>query len=513
MNSAVSLSERTSKALAWRFISTLSNFTLRFVVGVILARLLPVEAFGLLGLARIFTGFASVISTAGIAPALVQRKDLNSNHVRVGFTLSVIAGILVTAFVWLCAPLAAVVLKNDAVIPILRLISLSFLFSSFGVTARALLKKELDFRKLFWVGICSYGLGYAVVGLTLGILGYGVWALAWASVCQSLVASGVLLIIATHPLRPKLTVIEARQLLHFGVGMSLTRVVNYAARNGDYFVAGRWLGSEALGLYSRAYQLMIMPIGQFTMALTSVLFPAYAEIQDEKDRLRKAYLGCVSVIALAVFPVLTGMAVVAQELICVLFGSKWVGAVTAFQILCVAGSFRSIYTLGDAIARAKGAVYNQFHRHLLYAVTIFAACFFCRHWGIEGLAAGVVVAVLVIYFLMAQLSLKLIGCSWSEFFRAQIPGLIIATIIFLATFPARLALKTSGFPDMVVLAVTVFVAAAAFILMVRIFPKRLLGESGAWALHKMENIWRRSVRPVIVSALEQVRLRLGFGQK
>ena len=123
--------------------------------------------------------------------------------------------------------------------------------------------------------------GYALISVSLALLGYGVWALAWASVIQFSLRSALLLWLSPHPKRPSLASQEARQLLTFGFGSSLSTLANYAAINGDYFVVGRWLGATALGLYSRAYQLMTLPMMQFTSVIASVLFPVYSMIRTK----------------------------------------------------------------------------------------------------------------------------------------------------------------------------------------------------------------------------------------
>jgi len=495
----VPLSDRTFVALGWRFVSSFSRFAFHFTVGVILARLLPVEAFGLFALSMIVAGLAAVVSEIGLAPALIQRNDLTETHIRVGFTLSTMGGGALTTATWFGAPVLAKLFQTPEVIPVLRLLSFTFLFTSFGITAGALLTRRLDFRKLFWAEMLSYLVGYGGVGVTLGFLDYGVWALAWASVVQSALRAGILFRVSAHPLRPSLAIIEAKQLLHFGVGMTSARLMNYAARNGDYFVVGRWLGTGALGLYSRAYQLMTVPIAEFSSVMSSVLFPVFAEIQNERQRLRKAYLGSVSVATLVVLPLLAGIAIVAPELIRGIFGSKWTGAIAATQVLCIGGIGRCVYNLGDALARAKGAVYAQFLRHLVYSVAVFSASFIGARWGIEGVAVGIVIALGIMYFLMAHLSLKLVEGSWKEFVGAQTPGLILAAFIAAVGFPTTLVLRASRLPDLIILVGTITACAITAVTVALVFPRHWLGEGPMWAIQQLDRMRHMTLRSFLRS--------------
>lgn len=490
----VALLNRTFVALGWRFVSTFSRFAIHFTIWVILARLLPVEAFGLFALAMIVVGLAAVVSEMGLALAVVQRVHLTEIHVRVGFTMCVMAGTVLTTITYLGAPFLAHLFQTREIIPVLRFLSLTFIFTSFGSIASALLMKRLDFRRLFWAEMLSYVFGFGGVGVTLGLLDYGVWALAWASVTQSLVRSAIIFRFSRHPLRPSLTITEARELLRFGVGMSLARLMNYAARNGDYFVVGRWLGTEALGLYSRAYQLMTLPIAEFSSVISSVLFPAFAEIQKEGERLRKAYLRSISVATFVVFPLLTCMAIVAPELIRGIFGSKWTGAIVATQILCIGGIGRCVYNLGDALVRAKGAVYAQFLRHFVYSVAVFSASLIGAYWGIEGVAVGIVIALGIMYLLMAQLSLKLVAGNWRQFFGAQTPGLIFAALIASVAFPITVILRTRQLPDLIILFGTMMACAIITVMVALVFPRHWLGEGPLWAIHQLDRMRHMTLR-------------------
>src|SRR6266542_2954273 len=399
---------RAVSAFTWRFVSESLRFVIQLTVIVILARLVRVEQFGLLALAMVVTNLVFRISEIGIYYAVVQRKDLTDTHIRVAFTLSTLFGLFFMAVVYMTAPLAGALLRNDEVTPILRLMSVIFLFMKLGSTAMGLLHRRLDYRNLLIVELCSYGVGYALVSVALALLGYGVWAIAWASVIQFLLRSALLLLLSPHPKRPSLASKEARQLLTFGVGSSLSTLANYAAINGDYFVVGRWLGATALGLYSRAYQLMTLPMMQFTSVIASVLFPVYSMIQDEDARLRRAYLNSVSLSAIIVTPALATLGVAAPEIMIGIFGAEWAGAAAPLAILCAGGSLNTAYSLGDSLARAKGAVYAKARCHAIYAACVFAGSYMGARWGIVGVSVVAVALPITILLRSAQLPSLLI---------------------------------------------------------------------------------------------------------
>jgi PST family polysaccharide transporter len=472
-------------AFTWRFVSESLRFVLQLAVMVILARLVRVDQFGLLALAMVVNNLVIRISELGIYYAIVQRKDLTDTHIRVAFTLSTLFGLFFTAAVYMAAPLAATLLRNDEVIPVLRLMSVIFLLINLGAPAMALLQKKLDYRNMLIAELCSYGVGYALVSVALALLGYGVWALAWASVIQFLLRSALLLWLSPHPKRPSLASREARQLLAFGVGSSLSTLANYAAINGDYFVVGRWLGATALGLYARAYQLMTLPMMQFTSVISSVLFPVYSMIQDEDARLRRAFLNSVSLSAVIVTPALAALGVAAPEIMRGIFGADWAGAAAPLTILCAGGCLCAAYTMGDSLARAKGAVYAKSRCHAIYAVCVFAGSYIGARWGIVGVAVGVVIATIVMYLLMAQLTNKLIGAGWKQYLLCQLPGAILGASVVAVALPITILLRAAQLPSLLVLPCSLIAAAVAAVVTGALLPRDWFNAVTFGALDKL----------------------------
>ncbi|MBO0860660.1 MAG: oligosaccharide flippase family protein, partial [Chloracidobacterium sp.] len=229
-------------AISWRFLSESSKFILQLTVLVILARLIGVDQFGLLALAMLVMNLVVEIAEIGVNIAVIQRKELTDIHIRVAFTLSILFGLLFTIIVYVTAPFAAVLFQNSEVIPILRLISVTIIITSVGKVAYSLLQRRLEYRNLLIAELGSYAFGYVPVGISLALLGYGVWALVWANMIQTLLRTILFLYVAPHSMRPSFSATQARQLLGFGVGQSLFNLANYAAHNGDYFVVGRQLG-------------------------------------------------------------------------------------------------------------------------------------------------------------------------------------------------------------------------------------------------------------------------------
>ena len=424
-----------------------TKFLLQFAVNVILARLLMVAEFGLMTQALVVANFASVIAEIGMAPALVQKRGLLRGHVRLAFYVSVISGLALGAMLWLAAPLVAGFYVDDAVTPVLRTLCFSFLLSSLATVSCALLQRKMDFRSLFIVDTGAY-FTYGVFGVTLALRGYGVWSLVYATLAQFTVQ----LCLAGWFARQALPEADAgkfsggRELLRFGAGLTATRLLLHFARNADNLMVGRFRSAADMGLYSRAYALMTLPIMDVAGAMNAVLFPAYSEIQDDTARLRRVYLQNLTVVTARLFPILVAMSAVAPEIMVGVYGKQWEPAAGPLRVLCFGGFFLAVHNLGDALARAKGAIAARFWRHAVYGSGVLLLAAWGAHYGITAVAYGVTAALCLQYLLMAQLANQLLQSTWREFFSAQFPGLLLAGFSWTGASSAAWLLRQTSCP-------------------------------------------------------------------
>jgi O-antigen/teichoic acid export membrane protein len=441
------LTGRTIRAARWRLGASLVGAVFQFVTGVVLARLLTPADFGIMALAFAVLGLTTLFGDFGMGGAVVQWPRLTERHVRTAFTFSVVLGLTLTLLVAATAPLGAALMREPKLALVLRVLAVGFVVRSFAVVANALLRRQLDFRRLFFAELGSYVLAYAGIAVTLAMLGFGVWSLVWGGLLQSALSSLILLSMARHPMRPFLGRRELRDLLHFGVGSTANAFVNYAATSGDNFVAGRWIGATGLGLYSRAYSLMNLPYTYMSSVISGVLFPAFAQTAGEVHRLRRGYLLASRLTALAAAPIMGGMAVAAPHLIRGLYGRSWNGSIVPLQILCIAGYFRALYHLGGSVTQASGQVYRELRAQVGYALLVVGGCIAASRFGLPGIAGAVAFAILYMYVAMAVLALGISGVTWRQYLSAQGPGVGLGILVALSAAAVRASLERLRWPS------------------------------------------------------------------
>lgn len=468
--------------LVWSATSAGGQSLLQIVVLIVLARLLAPAEFGVASATMVVSGLGIVFSKLGIGQSIIQRATLEPAHIESGFILSMLLGVALGSAVFVGAGAVADAFRMPQLVPYIQLIALTFPVVGLSIVAESLLTRELKFRALALIELVSYLIGYGVVAVVLALLGYGALALVLGSVGRMCLRTALITYVHPHPVGFRLSPKESKEMLYFGGGQTLARIGNFIALEGDNFVAGRWLGAEALGLYSRAYKFAMLPAVVAATALDRVLFPAMSRFQHDPVFLWGWFRRGSVVLAIAIAPVSAVAIVLAPEIIEVVLGPAWMAMVLPFQILCMGGPFRASCRMSDSLARAMGAVYRRAWRQAIYAGCVILAAWIGQHSGIAGIAVGVLCALIINFLLMTQLSMSLVSGSWRTFLLAHWPALVVSLAFALPALGLATVLRSMQHaPVLVLTAVTGGMLAIAMALVVW-KPRALLGEDGLWLL-------------------------------
>ena len=411
----------------WVGIGIVTQVGLRVGVLAIMARLVAPRDFGLFAIALIFTSFAERIGQVGVGAAFVQRAEVDADDLKTAVVLSVSSGCLIAAALCGIAPLAATFFHELDLRLIIAILSLGFIVDGIGVVSDGLLQRELRFREIVKVETASFILGLVVIGVTLGLVGLGVWALVGGNLAMR--ASKAAFFVWARPvsLHGRFSFVRAKRLLSTGFGFSLGKILNFLSLQGDNFVVGRLLGAEALGMYTRAYQAMTLPAMYVGQAFERVLFPALSQKQDDIPTLRKGLLSTLEISALVAIPTSVGMYFLSEEIVLVLFGDVWRPIIPVLTVLSCGVFFRAAYKCSDVLIRSKGDVYAYAARQAVYtAVIVIGSLIGARIDGTQGVAYAVVGGVVVNYVLMTRLAGRLAAVSMADLLRIHLPGSWVA---------------------------------------------------------------------------------------
>jgi PST family polysaccharide transporter len=300
--------------------------------------------------------------------------------------------------------------------PLLKVLALIIPIQAIGVVPRAVLEKELQFKRIAvrdFAGEIAFGL----VGVSLALMDAGVWSLVGAAVSQRLVGTAALWMIISWRPGWQFSWTELRRTLNFGVSAALSGLLNKSLQNIDYFVIGRWLGAQALGYYTLAFQIAVIPQRRTAYIVTRVAFPALALKQKDLQALKKGFLEGVR----NLWVVLTTIAVLivtgAPLIISLLYSDKWLPAVLPMQILALVGFFYGA-EINDALYYAVGKPQNRF---LIIAlrITVFlgGAITFGLKWGLGGVALSLLLAAVMTWILSFRISHQILNTSWADLGR------------------------------------------------------------------------------------------------
>ncbi len=488
------LTQQALGGMLWTFSGTGVQAAVQLLVLMALGRLLTPADFGVMGAATVIIALSQIVSQVGVGPAIVQRRELSREHVRVAFTLSGALGCALGVAVWLGAPGLAAFYRIPAVEPVLQVVAFLFPIDGLNTVGKSLLTRELRFRLFVALELGSYILGYACVGVVLAWRGHGVWALVWATVAQVSLRTVAMYLATRHAARPSLDLRATRELLSFGFGHSLAQIGTVLSQQGDNFVVGRWLGPAALGVYGRAYSLMVMPATAFGKIVNRVLFPVMSQVQDERQRLAGGYERALAIVALISLPVSTFLWVVAPEFILVLLGPAWTGAVLPFRLFTISLLFRMSSKVSDACTKAAGAVYSRALLQGVYAALVLAGAIIGQRWGVGGVAVAVSIAMGINWLTMAELGRRVTGLSWPRFMRVQAPGALSAALIGVTVALAVEAARAVQVADVAALGVAGLTAVAVTFTASRVSPRLFFGPHGVWASARAMEFVRRGSR-------------------
>ena len=473
----MNLSQRTIKAGSWQLAAVVTRAGLQLLVLAVLARYVLPKEFGYIAMANMVLVFVEMLAEAGIGPAIIQKKDLQEEHIRAGFVLAVILGIIFVSLIWICAPTIAKFFKTESLVNIIRWIGLSVFITKLSMVSRSRFERELRFDILMWIDIISYIIGYAIVGIFLAVRGYGVWAIVAGKLTQCCIQTIILLIKKPICFKLSFSFSAYKDLLTYGGGLTLVRVFDNISSQGDYFIIGRFLGSVPLGFYERASSLMAMPGQYLGFVLDKTLFPAMSQIQDQSKRLENAYFLATNIISMFLIPISVLMITLAPEIIVTVLGPNWSESVLLFQILSITLFLRIFINLTDTLVRATGAVYASAVRRAIYAITIIFFCWVGQFRSLIHIAIAMNLAVLIGYVLMIHLGIKIIKFKLIDYLKILINGVIIGVIMFLFIFPIVTVLRLYIDHSLLILCIVLFCSSLLMIFMLLSFPK-LLGRSG-----------------------------------
>jgi O-antigen/teichoic acid export membrane protein len=402
------LREKATKGIFWSFIEQFATQGLSFTIGIILARILTPADYGTIGMISIFIAVANTFINGGFGNALVQKTDRNAVDYSTVFYFNLVVAVFFYLTLFFTAPYIAAFYKITILEPVIRILSLNFVISSFTIVPHTILYINIDFKTQTKISIISLIIA-GIVGITMAYNNFGVWSLVTQSVISTVSQSILLIIFIRWKPLFVFSSNSFRQLFGFGSKLLASSILDTIYNNIYSLVIGKRFSAADLGQYSRAQQLQNFPSSNITSILQRVTFPIFCSIKDENERLIEAYRKLIRMTAFVVFPLMFMLVLIAKPLIIILLTDKWLPAVGLFQILCFAGIWSPIHILNLNILQTKGRsdlfLKLEFWKKVIGIIILIITIPF----GLKAIVSGHVISSIIALFINTRFTGKHYG--------------------------------------------------------------------------------------------------------
>jgi O-antigen/teichoic acid export membrane protein len=428
----MSLKQLVLNALVWLIGGKFSAQLINWAITLYVIRLLTPDDYGLMALASVFVTILFALGQLGLGSALVQREhvDLDLQRKTFGFVL-VVAVSLCGALV-VCAPLIASIFETAGLTPILRIMSLSLIILAFTVVPRAILAREIRFKEQSIVDMSSALIG-GLVTLALALHGYGVWSLVLGNLATSIVLAGGLVCATRFYHFPSLDLRGTSDVLLFGSWATGAHMMWMFWAQVDVFIVGKTFGQQLLGFYAVGKHIAELPLNKIQGILNQVAFPAFKKADRSNDDPAYYLEKQLRLTALVAFPVFLGMSAVSPEMISLVLGEKWLGAVIPLQILCLGVPLKTLEAAFPPYLMALGHVKIHFMTMAAGVLVMSMALVLGTQWGLPGVSAGWSLSTGTIFLLMLAATASVTNLSARRVLkltaRTATPGLLMYAIV------------------------------------------------------------------------------------
>ncbi|MBM9514560.1 lipopolysaccharide biosynthesis protein [Desulfogranum marinum] len=473
----MTLTRQAGRGAFWQVAGGGWTTIVRLGASVFLARALTPADYGVFGMAILMRELIECLgSVGGLSSGLIARKDASDDDICTCFWLMLALRIVFFLVAFSCAPIGGWFFGDPRITDVARVISLTILFSIFGGISQTLLTKELRFKELN-IARGVFVLLESSLAVTLALnTDWGYWVLVIAGLFNAFFTQLTIFLLARWWPRCKFNRESFRYLFRYGINGLGSGMTSYLRQNLDYLLVGRLLGTASLGIYEFAYRIPHLVLERIALPVGAVLYPALSQFQDDNSQLVRGYVKTVKYVCLVTFPLLFGLAAVADSAVPVFWGEQWLAVITPLQILCLCAALKMIPQPLGAIFYSKNRPDLQFKTSLFGLVwTAIVIGIFGKLFGLIGVAAGMVLSVIVEYIALL-IAFKLMNGKFTVLFDALLPIFICAATCGLGALAISILFQSVGISRSVVLFLSVVTGGAIYILSLYLFYPSIFQE-------------------------------------
>lgn len=425
-----SLKNKTKKGLAWSMIERFATQGVQFLFGIILARLLSPDDYGIIAMPLVFLAIAQCIIDSGFSTALIRKPELTEDDLSTAFYFNIGIGILCYAVLFFSSPLIADFYHTPILSSLLKVTALAVLFNPLCAVQQAILTRKIDFKTQAIVSL-SGAVVSGIVGLYMAYNGFGVWSLVFQQVGGYVMRTILLWILGKWKPKRKWSWESFHYLWGFGSKMLGSGLLDTIYNNIYPIVIGKYFSAQDLGNYTRAQQFSSLPSSNVTGVLQRVTFPVLSSIQNEDERLAKNYRKILKLSAFLVFPMMLMLSAIANPLVRILLTDKWIGCVILLQIVCFQMMWYPIHAINLNLLTVKGRSDLFFRLEIFKKIMGVCIMFITIPHGIIWMVSGGIVSSMLSLIINTYYTGKLINVGYFKQMGDLLPVFGVSFIMWL----------------------------------------------------------------------------------
>ncbi len=389
------LEGKVTRAIRWSAINSLLQRVSQVGVGVLLARLIAPEQFGVFAVALVVLNIVLSVSEMGVSVALVRTDEPVGRIAPTVTTLSILSGCLLCGICMLGAPWFAQAMDTPQATGVIQLMSVALVIAGASAVPGALLQREFRQDHKFAADTSAFVVGTTVV-IVLALMGFGAWSLAWSRIATNLTAAIVMFAFTKERYRPGFDPKRAKEALSFGLPLAGASLLVFGVLNVDSIIVGSVLGTLPLGYYLLATNLANWPVGAFSQPVRSVSLAAFSKVRDDPDLFQRTFARALGLLALFTVPACVLLASLADPLVRTVYGERWAPTAAALAALVLLGAMRVALELGYDYLASAGRSRAILVIHIIWLTALVPLLALGAHLdGIRGVALAQSIVVLV----------------------------------------------------------------------------------------------------------------------
>ncbi len=442
MSDITNVKEKVISSLIWKMMERIGTQGVQFVVQLILARLLLPEDYGILAITTIFISIANVFIQTGFTTSIVQKKEIDEEYTSSMFYLMLIIAIILYMVLFLISPIIASFYNEPRITPIIRILGISLIFGAITSVQNAILSRNMQFKKYFYSSILGI-IFSGTVGIILAYIGLGVWALVAQQLTNNLIIMIVLCLVVKW--RPKLlfSFKKIKELFKYGWKILAASLIDNIYNDIYGLIIGKIYDSKMLGYYNRGKQFPEVIVNNINGSISSVMLSALSNQQDNKEKLKNMVRRSIITSGFIIFPVVVGLAVIAEPLVKVLLTEKWTECVPFMQILCFTYAFYLIDTANLQAIKAIGRSDVYLKLEIIKKFFGFSILLISVPFGIKVMLLLQPVYAIISNLINAYPNRKFLDYSIKEQYKDILPSIILSIIMGIIIYPVKYIIHNS----------------------------------------------------------------------